>query len=368
MQIHFDLPSILWFNSFALNLHESLMRTSVGSPLASQEGSISSHTFVENGLNNQQEQEPSLMYMDVKLEAIMPRIIIESAVETPNQKDRPKIMQIQISRFAITNIRELGSSRADLAQALSSLQEGSLVFGSGFPSSDKDMCIVTDRILAHVAAADITEQNAAGSMFDSPQMPIKSASTQNLSRYAMWSEPRDVWCIKLDPVWIDFLGARSLGPNKSIPFVDAVPITLWLHAGNDSAGAVASSPTSTATTSKPTNQSVSDGLGYTALSEFYVETNAAAKPRNPFLSSDEDVHQLPTAGAGVPAATESTSALNADRTADMHAIGHISNLVSVQIDHYQFLFLLRLAEEMNEMTTFLSMDAERILQKVNLNK
>lgn len=52
----------------------------------------------------------------------------------------------------------------------------------------------------------------------------------SFSRYAMWAEPRDVWCMKLDPVWIEFLGAKSLGQGKTIPFVDAVPITLWIHA------------------------------------------------------------------------------------------------------------------------------------------
>lgn len=53
-----------------------------------------------------------------------------------------------------------------------------------------------------------------------------------------------------------------------------------------------------------------------------------------------------------------------DGTADLHVIAHVSNLVSVQIDHYQYLFLLRLSEEMTELATFLSLDANRILQKV----
>lgn len=133
-------------------------------------------------------------------------------------------MQIQISRFALTNIRELGASRADLAQALHSLQEGSLVFASEFPSKSDDLCVVTDRILSHVAAADIT------STITSPDLSIpQSISSSNLTRYALWSEPRDVWCLKIDPLWIDFIGARSVGQSKSVPFVDAVPITLWVH-------------------------------------------------------------------------------------------------------------------------------------------
>lgn len=81
-------------------------------------------------------------------------MIIESAIDAPTQRDRPKTMQIQISRFALTNIRETGSSRADLANALHSLQEGTLVFASGFPSKTDDLSVVTDRILSHVAGKE----------------------------------------------------------------------------------------------------------------------------------------------------------------------------------------------------------------------
>lgn len=83
--------------------------------------------------------------MDVKVEAIMPRIIFECSSDAPSQRDRPKVMQVQVSRFFFTNIRELGASRADLSNALHSLQEGSLVFGTGFPSKHNDLCVVTGR-------------------------------------------------------------------------------------------------------------------------------------------------------------------------------------------------------------------------------
>lgn len=254
VQINFDLSSVIWFNSFALNLHESLLRTSVvtktNSAVPSKSSSLASSSSVS--------EEPSLLYMDVKVEAIMPRIIIESSVDVSNQRDRPRTMQIQISRFTTTNIREMGSSRADLAQALQSLQEGSLVFGSGFPSACGDMCIVTDRILSHVAGGFSAENTAYFIVFSPPilqafkilcyqmifycryiyhtfaasdvtPMSQDDLTISSFSRYAMWAEPRDVWCMKLDPVWIEFLGAKSLGQGKTIPFVDAVPITLWIH-------------------------------------------------------------------------------------------------------------------------------------------
>lgn len=53
------------------------------------------------------------------------------------------------------------------------------------------------------------------------------------------------------------------------------------------------------------------------------------------------------------------------KTADLHALAYISNLVSVQINHYQYLFLLRMAEDLSELATFLALDSNRILKQDN---
>lgn len=67
-----------------------------------------------------------------------------------------------------------------------------------------------------------------------------------------------------------------------------------------------------------------------------------------------------------PVTTTTTSDVIA--SADLHVIAHVANLVSVQIDHYQYLFLLRLAEEMTELSTFLSLDSKRIMHNNAANK
>jgi hypothetical protein len=51
------------------------------------------------------------------------------------------------------------------------------------------------------------------------------------------------------------------------------------------------------------------------------------------------------------------------KTADVHMLAYVSNLVSIQINHYQFLFLLRLSEEVAELATFLALDSNRILKQ-----
>lgn len=48
--------------------------------------------------------------------------------------------------------------------------------------------------------------------------------------------------------------------------------------------------------------------------------------------------------------------------ADIHGLAYISNLISVQINHYQYLFLLRLSEMVSELATYLSIDSNKILK------
>ena len=110
-----------------------------------------------------------------------------------------------------------------------------------------------------------------------------------LSRDLLWTEAKDVWCCNLEPVFGDFFGARAVGQNRPVPFLDAFPLTLWLHV-----------------------------------------KDAAAE--------------------------------NVPGVADIHGLAYISNLISVQINHYQYLFLLRLMEMVSELTTYLSIDSNKILK------
>ncbi|KAJ8969015.1 hypothetical protein NQ317_007376 [Molorchus minor] len=266
----FDLDSVLWLNSFGLNLYQSLMNSK-------NEVQVSDYT-----------------YIDVKIEAILPRVNFESVIDHPTQRDRPKCLSFQVTRATITNVRSLEqSSRADLAKCVDSFHMGSLFFGTDFPSQSSDFYIVTQKFIDHISASD-NIRNVPN------QLDISSlnALIEQFSREMLWIEAKDVWCINLDPVWGDFHGARAVGLNRPVPFLDAVPITLWLHT--------------------------------------HMDPNSTLKPNE--LGRSDVIN------------------------ADIHALAHISNLVSVQINHYQYLFLLRLAEDAAELATFLSMDSDRILK------
>ncbi|KAL1505764.1 hypothetical protein ABEB36_005251 [Hypothenemus hampei] len=263
----FDVDTCLWLNCFLLNQYRSLM------------------------VSENKDFNSSFTYIDIKIEAILPRLNFESSMEYHNQRDRPKCLSLQVTRATVTNVRTLEhSSRADLAKCIDSFYMGSLFFGSDFPSKQDDIYLVTQKFLDHISASDDVKQVPKTLDITS----LESADGQ-MCRDLFWTEARDMWCVSLDPVYGDFLGAQS-DINKPVPFLDAVPITIWLHANFD--------PNSTV--------------------KFHNSSNA-----------------------------------------DIHALVHVSNLVSVQLNHYQYLFLMRLADQAAEMVTYLNIDSDKIMKKEN---
>ncbi|XP_050307973.1 UHRF1-binding protein 1-like [Anthonomus grandis grandis] len=266
IQVVFDQDTCLWLNCFLLNLIQSLQDAQA------------------------EEVNSNFTYIDVKIEAILPRLNFESSAEYHSQRDRPKCLSLQVTRATITNVRALdNSSRADLAKCVDSFHMGSLFFGSDFPSQPGDYYAVTQKFIDHISAAD--DMRKLPKQLDLTSLEVKDGK---LCRELFWTDAKDVWCIFLDPVYGDFLGAQS-DINKPVPFLDAVPVTVWLHANLD--------PNSTVKETRDKGE-----------------------------------------------------------TADIHALAYISNLVSIQLNHYQYLFLLRLADQAAELATFLNLDSDRILK------
>lgn len=103
-------------------------------------------------------------------------------------------------------------------------------------------------------------------------------------------------------------------------------------------------------------------------SDYLTQMNYAQT--NPFFAMPSEDHTSDSDSTTIHARTAkaSVASTNEDISADLHIIAHVSNLVSIQIDHYQYLFLLRLAEEMTELTTFLTVDSKRILKEKDETK
>lgn len=133
----------------------------------------------------------------------------------------------------------------------------------------------------------------------SPELSSSSVNEliKGLSRELLWIEAKDVWFIQLEPVWGEFTGARA-SPGRPIPFLDAFPLTLWVY------------------------------------------MKKLSQPPTKNMLNNEPIE---------------------DKISDIHALAHIPSLVSIQINHYQFLFVSRLLEEVTELTSFLTIDSQHIM-------
>ncbi|XP_050355412.1 UHRF1-binding protein 1-like [Nymphalis io] len=188
VRVAVDVPSALWLAAF----------------LPHVAAAVSDHAPPDD----------SAAYIDVRAEAIMPRIILESGPEhVSQQRDRPKELHICSARATFTNVREspgtmTPGTRADLASIISAIRRATPPRGQ-FPCSPDDIDPLHEQFLLHADNLD-DEQRGAG-----------------LSAQCLWRESRRVWCASAEPLWVDFCGARATG-IKPAPLLDATPLTAWI--------------------------------------------------------------------------------------------------------------------------------------------
>ena len=132
---------------------------------------------------------------------------------------------------------------------------------------------------------------------------VREPPPANISQAAMfrkdllWTDARDVWCCAVASVWAEF---EVSGAARPVPLLDATPLAVWLYARPDQV-------------ERPKRKLLTEFYGATRKQEMGVEVLVVA-----------------------------------------------SQPVSVQLDHHQLLFLLRLVESLAEMGAFLSSDSSRI--------
>ncbi|XP_052749957.1 UHRF1-binding protein 1-like [Galleria mellonella] len=153
-------------------------------------------------------------YLDVRMEAIMPKVVLEAGSEhIAAQRDRPRELHLCTARATLTNVRDspranTAGTRADLASILAALRRAAPPRGS-FPCSSDDLDPIHEQFLLHADNLDDIERGSA------------------ISSELLWRENRGVWCLRVEPLWADFCGARATN-YKPAPLLDATPLTAWM--------------------------------------------------------------------------------------------------------------------------------------------
>jgi len=128
----------------------------------------------------------------------------------------------------------------------------------------------------------------------------------------MWTEARDVWYLKIDSLWADFVvSSKKKGSpqsectkaeetNKLFPFINSITVFVWVHGA-----------------------------------KLCLESDQ----NNQMLNSQSSKPWRPTT---------------------IQALFNATGVCNVQISHYQFLFLMRMVEALSELSLYVTLDMENI--------
>lgn len=290
LQLTYDETTLLWLNTFLLNLAKCIKEAS-NSPSSSSVQSF-------------------LLSLNIRTELLMPQVIIPSDKVYPKQIERPKALHLQASRIIVTNCR-IGdhASHLHLSECLESLSHGSMFFNrTKYPWKEGDLNPIAEKFMQQMIEKDV-------------KMDIKSDSKSS-NDLNMVMEGHDIWSIHLDPCWADF--TYDNGPYKLQTFIDPLPITLWIYI-----------------------KALGDALTEELNSHIDVNQNGIeiANIYNENISSSF---------LGKEAETGKEHTKEISQEADIYVLVHVHSMLNLQINHYQYLFLLRMLDSLIALTAQLS--------------
>lgn len=156
-----------------------------------------------------------------------------------------------------------------------------------------------------------------------------------MKKDALWLQARDILFLHCEPLWVEFFGVPA-ARSRPVPFVDAFPVSLWIYIKPKSSLTIAT---------RTANSESSEGRGPRLANES-VEGVCGG-------SSGKTVKNEGQPKSGYVEGQKPEAAV--------HMFAHVPSLVSAQLNHYQYLFLMRQLDVITELTSYLTHDTINIL-------
>ncbi|XP_051890497.1 UHRF1-binding protein 1 isoform X2 [Pristis pectinata] len=322
LQFTLDPVSMLWVNSFSLDLYQTLQQFKA-----------------IYKLNNSVKVDE---HVDFCMNGLMLKLVIPVDQKVMAHPDKPQYLTIQTSDVVATNTRHSPNCKhSDLQMMLKAFKDSEFFHVSykEFPKSVDSFDVLQGVFFHHAYEQQINlDRICTQKNFGHDALKASSAA--------------DMWSLHFSQLWLDFEGIES-SKDKPFSFVDAFPLSIWV---SQPSKAQSSYSTSAYTTNlEDCKSSVGHKFGMHSCTEPFGNGLQDFMATQTLRSSEGIDAHLTTQQARVKESNRKD-----DSEADVHVLVYSTAHVKARMNHYHYLVLLRLKECFAQLQDDLTQDRERL--------